>query len=231
MWLDEKMFLRYLEDGVPTLRVYRWDRPSFTYGVSQEPEDGLDMECCSSDGVEAAKRMTGGGILFHDDEITYSFVCSREDIREPKEYFVSYKEICAFLIRFYGSLGLKPSFALDEPAFKDRSMPHRICGASYEKYDIVVNGRKIGGNAQKRNRRAVFQHGSIPCAIDWDLARRYIKPFPENMPLGITTLSDELPELPGKDILENRLIEAFGIEFGVCFAEDNRSSYETFVAE
>lgn len=231
MRLDEKIFFHYLDERLPVLRIYSWDRPSFTYGISQNPEDGLDMGHCLSHGIEVARRMTGGGILFHNNEITYSFACSKEDVGEGQKYLVSYKEICAFLIRFYGSLGLKASFAQDSPGFNEKSAPHRICGASYEKYDIMINGRKIGGNAQKRNRHAVFQHGSIPYRIDWELARRYVKPFPEDMPSGVTTLSDELRVLPGNDTMEKKLIEAFGSEFGVCFKEDNESLYETVMVK
>lgn len=37
-----------------------------------------------------------------------------------------------------------------------------FCQVGFEAYDIIVNGRKIGGNAQKRAKNVIFQHGSIP---------------------------------------------------------------------
>jgi lipoate-protein ligase A len=178
MALDEEIFNRYMEDGIPAFRIYGWESPSFTYGVSQSPENDIDIKRCALEGINLAKRITGGGVLFHYNEITYSLVCAKEDIKEPGGVFVSYRNICAFLISFYRSLGLDASFALEAEDFKNWCAPHELCSASREKYDIVINGKKIGGNAQKRKRLAVFQHGSIPLSMDWAFMRRYVLSLP-----------------------------------------------------
>jgi lipoyl(octanoyl) transferase len=227
MALDEKIFKRYLGDGIGVLRLYRWQSPAFTYGFSQQPESQIDRLACAMSGVEIAKRMTGGGILFHDDEITYSFVCSKSDLGEPPEVFVDYRNICRFLIRFYESLGLKANFALESEGFKDRFFPHELCSAAHEKYDIVIAGKKIGGNAQKRNRQTIFQHGSIPCRINWDFVRKHLKSSPEDLSVGVTSLAQELKAVPGKDILEQKLIRAFSAVFDVKFTEEDSLQYET----
>jgi len=219
MALDAKIFSGYLEDGMPVLRLYRWQAPAFTYGFSQVPESQIDLPACAVDGVEAAKRITGGGILFHDDEITYSFVCSKSDVGEAPGVLVDYRNICGFLLRFYESLGLTAAFALSQAGFKDRCAPHELCSAAHEKYDIVIGGKKIGGNAQKRNRQAIFQHGSIPCGINWNFARKYLKFLPNDLSAYATTLSDELKVVPEKDILEEKLIEAFARTFNVNFSK------------
>jgi len=220
MALDEKIFRAFLEDGIPAFRVYGWASPSFTYGVSQKPEDEIDMKRCAATGLGIAKRMTGGGVLFHNNEITYSLVCAKEDIGEPDSVFVSYRKICSFLISFYRSLGLDASFALEKEDFKTRCAPHSLCSASREKYDIVINGKKIGGNAQKRKKRAVFQHGSIPISVDWPFMRRYTRSLPEDISSGVTTLSEELKLVPDKRILEDILIAAVAKEFDAQFIEE-----------
>ena len=217
MALDEKIFDRYVEDGIPVFRVYGWKSASFTYGVSQKPENEIDVKRCALDGVGIAKRMTGGGVLLHHNEITYSLVCAKEDIGEPDGVFVSYRRISAFLISFYRSLGLDASFALERKDFKTLCAPHELCSASREKYDIVINGRKIGGNAQKRKRRAVFQHGSIPLNVDWAFMRRYVRSLPEDISSGVTTLTEELKCVPDKRILEDMLIDAAAKEFNARF--------------
>lgn len=229
MALDKKLFERYLRDGEPVFRVYGWSAPSFTYGVSQNPSESLDMERCVHDGIGVAGRMTGGGVLFHHDELTYSFVCGKRDINEAEGVLVSYRGICGFLIRFYASLGLAASFAVDSPQFAGRSAPHPLCSVSHEKFDIVIGGRKIGGNAQKRGRRAVFQHGSVPGMIDWELMRRYCRGVPEDIRAGVTCLAEQLSAVPSRDILAQKLIEAFAREFGVVFREEERA-YEAGVA-
>jgi len=227
MALDAAILSRYLEEDIPTLRLYRWSDPSFTYGISQDPADEIDIKRCAENGIGVAGRMTGGGVLFHNDDVTYSFVCGKEDVGEPKSSLVSYREICAFLIRFYGSLGLKASFAIEEPDFNDNSGSHELCAGSHEKYDIVIGKKKIGGNAQKRKRKAVFQHGSIPCGIDWDLQARYLKSPVGGLRAGVTSLSEELARVPDKEILENKLIEAFGDTFKVEFIKESDSFNET----
>jgi lipoyl(octanoyl) transferase len=226
MVLDEKIFKRYLEDGVGCLRLYQWKNPAFTCGFSQEPEKLLDLKLCAQEGVGVAKRITGGGLLFHDDEITYSFVCSKTDIAEPAAVFVDYRNICTFLLRFYGALGLPASFALETVGFSIKSAPHELCSAAYEKYDIVIAGKKIGGNAQKRNRQAIFQHGAIPLRINWDLACRCVKSWPDNLTDGVTTLSSQLSVLPEKNLLEEKLIEAFSSVFNVDFVPQGQWEYE-----
>jgi len=213
MAFDGELLRRYLGDGVPVFRVYRWKAPSFTYGVSQKPEGELDCGRCAVDGVELSQRMTGGGVLFHHDEITYSFVCGKEDVGEPEGALVSYREICSFLVRFYGALGLRADFALEAPGFDELRAPHELCSASREKYDLVVNGRKIGGNAQKRLRGVIFQHGSVPVSVDWQFVRRYAPSLPLDIAAQVTTLSEELKTVPAKDELEDTLIGAFAEEF------------------
>ena len=230
MALDKNMLSRYLEDGIPAFRVYRWASPSFTYGFSQDPQKAVDMFRCASDNIEVARRITGGGILFHDDEITYSLVCGKEDIGEPRGVFVSYRETCSFLISFYRSLGLHASFAFESPDFKKRSPAHEFCSASHEKFDIVVNGRKIGGNAQKRTRRAIFQHGSVPRSINWPFISRYVISLPQDVSAGVTALSAELNTVPDKGILEEKLIESFARVFGVRLVEQKQSAYEARMA-
>jgi len=230
MALDEKIFDRYMEDGVPVFRVYGWESASFTYGVSQKPENEIDMKRCALDNVQIAKRMTGGGVLFHHNEITYSLVCAKEDIGEPDGVFVSYRRISAFLISFYRSLGLDASFALEAGDFKVLCAPHELCSASREKYDIVINGKKIGGNAQKRRRRAVFQHGSIPLSVDWGLMFRYARSLPEDISSRVTTLTEELGRVPDRRVLEDMLIDAAAEEFGARFTEEE-CLYEAAMAQ
>lgn len=226
MALDENIFNQYLEDGIGVFRVYRWKEPSFTYGFSQEPQSQIDLAKCKLDGVGVAKRITGGGVLFHHDEITYSFVCHKSEVDQLPGELLGYRNVCKFLMRFYESLGLNPKFALDAKNFSLRSVSSQLCSAANEKYDIVLGDKKIGGNAQKRRKEIIFQHGAIPYSIDWNFVRRYVSSLPENISQQVTTLSDELSLVPDKNILEEKLIESFADTFGIKFL-----NYETCLAE
>ena len=220
MAMDEKIFFRFMKDHIPVFRIYGWQTPSFTYGVSQRPARELNMVHCIKDGVKIVKRMTGGGVLFHNQEITYSLSCSKDDVGEEKNVFISYRKICAFLIYFYESLGLKPSFACEADDFESKSLGHPLCTASQEKYDILINNKKIGGNAQKRNRHDLFQHGSIPLSHDWELMRRYLRILPEGVLAGNTSLSEELKDMSSRKVLEQKLIDAVVNVFNINFIEE-----------
>ncbi len=153
MQKDRELFENFKGNAPPVFRLYRWEE-SFTYGVSQKMEE-LEF----SYGKSSAKRITGGGILLHGHDISYSIICSNDFIvgKSVKE---GYEYLCGFLMDFYRSLGLKPSFAKD---LKDITLSKSgFCQVGFEPYDIIIKGKKIGGNAQKRARDKLLQHGSIP---------------------------------------------------------------------
>lgn len=226
MALDETIFSSLSTGGLPTFRVYRWTKPSFSVGISSDPESILDLKQCSDDGVAVVRRITGGGVLFHDDEITYSFACTKEEVGEPKEVLVSYRHICGFLKLFYELLGLKASFACQENDFDRRSLAHYMCSASHEKHDLVIGAKKIGGNAQKRSRNLIFQHGSIPLSIDWNKMNSYFIEGVPGLSANVTSLDSELSSIPGKDSLEATLIRAFSDSFDIHFAEEGLNAKE-----
>jgi lipoate-protein ligase A len=219
MALDKSIFDQYLVDGVPVLRLYFWQAPSLTYGISQNPESEINLSACLANGVQRAKRITGGGVLFHDREITYSLTCSKVDIGEDKDLFVSYKRSCAFLLNFYESLGLNANFAVESEDFARKSAPHQLCSASREKYDILLNGMKIGGNAQKRTRQVIFQHGSIPLDIDWDFLRLLLPGLPANISLLVTDLNSQLSVKLDQEVLVEKLIFSFAQTYQVNLKE------------
>lgn len=166
MALDEALFISSIASPSPaiTARLYEWRPAAFSFGVSQKISDIFDVGQCRKKGIGCVRRMTGGGIIFHDDEITYSIIVPEAVPVQRRPVPESFRALCAFLIVFYRKLGLKAHFAVDEP-YKGAFGAHTaFCLAGREKYDILIDGKKIGGNAQKRVRGHIFQHGSIPTA-------------------------------------------------------------------
>ncbi len=156
MCIDKTLVNCFKENDLPILRLYTWEK-SFTVGLSQSCEDYKEFKNMYKN--NCAKRITGGGVLFHGHDLSYSLVlpCSNFKGLNVKQ---SYEEICQFLLTFYKNLGLEASFAKDLPNVK--LSKHEFCQIGYEAYDILINGTKIGGNAQKRTKNIIFQHGSIP---------------------------------------------------------------------
>ena len=154
--IDKGLFKAFENGSLPILRLYSWQK-SVTFGAGQNPSDYENL--LKEYKNNFSKRITGGGVLFHGHDISYSLVLPSTfiDNRSVKE---TYELICSFILEFYSNLGLKASFAKDIKSIVLSKSP--FCQVGFEAYDIIVNGRKIGGNAQKRAKNVIFQHGSIP---------------------------------------------------------------------
>jgi len=71
--------------------------------------------------------------------------------------------LTGFLLAFYRRLGLDAAYATDvAPEGTRLGERTAFCFAGRESFDILAGGRKIGGNAQRRIKGVIFQHGSIP---------------------------------------------------------------------
>jgi lipoate-protein ligase A len=164
MAVDEAL----LEDAaVPILRFYRWRQPSLSFGYF-----GLYAEVASkSDEREIVRRWTGGGIVPHGDDLTYSII-----IPASQPFFArSSPEIYAALhdaIR--GALdanGVHASLAnTAAPKMSEN------CFANAVRADVMSNGQKIAGAAHRRSRAGLLHQGSIqqprlPERFRSDLAR------------------------------------------------------------
>ena len=217
MEFDASLFSRHRPgETAPVFRLYSWSPPAVSLGRFQRRDEVVDAGGCAAAGVEVVRRITGGGAILHGEELTYSLVCGDGDLgaRGVKE---SYRRICGFLLRAYRELGLDPVYAVDAgPAVPAVGKATPICFAGNEPFDIRVGGRKIGGNAQRRRRGVVFQHGSIPLRFDPELFSRCFRaPLPAANAAGLREL---LPGLKPED-LKTAVVRAFAGHFGVDLVE------------
>ncbi|MDA3792231.1 MAG: lipoate--protein ligase family protein [Elusimicrobia bacterium] len=198
----------------PVFRIYSWSPPAVSLGKFQKAEDVFDSVNFKKTGIPVVRRLTGGGAIYHGNEITYSMVFPREMI---KEYSVkeSYRIICGFLIGFYRKLGYKAEYAAVEKNNNSRGESSGLCFKGQEKYDILIDGKKIGGNAQKRTRKKVFQHGSIPLDIDYKQSAFIFKDK--------TNLETRTFYLKNHDFQQTSeiLVESFKEYFNCSFAKFN----------
>jgi len=220
MAVDEAMLLGYSSSKIPTLRVYGWDKPFISLGYNQNFREVLN----SQNEIPFVRRITGGSAILHHKELTYSLVCSLEDLNLPKAVKASYRIICSFLKHFYSQLGLKASFANDldlkSPEIKKNLGKYKnFCFSSWQHFDILVEGKKIGGNAQRRKKNIIFQHGSIPQEIDPSYIRRTIKDS-GNLKERTISLEEALGESLNFDSLRSLLYSSFKLTFGVEFSQE-----------
>ena len=143
MGIDEAL-MRTAVAGEPVLRLYGWTPAAVSIGYFQGLEEEVDLDACKKHGVDVVRRVTGGGAVFHDQELTYSFVTRdfTENILE------SYKDICAGILLGLKKIGIEGQFA--------------------PLNDLIVNGKKFSGNAQTRRGGVLLQHGTILLQVDVD---------------------------------------------------------------
>ncbi|MFH1772450.1 MAG: lipoate--protein ligase family protein [Candidatus Omnitrophota bacterium] len=220
MACDEALLEGYSHAGVPTLRVYGWNVPCISLGYNQRAKQVLSAQSI----LPVVRRMTGGASILHQDEITYSIILSVKDLCLSKNVKESYVALSSFLIDFYDTLGLKAVFADNIPCRKTESYGS-YCYSNCHPYDLVVNGKKIGGNAQRRKKEIIFQHGSIPLSLNRQFIKKEINPCPN---LDEATC---LRELMNKEFdfnfLKHVLAGSFCRRFSVSYKNTGLSYYES----
>lgn len=178
-------------DSLPVLRLYGWNPPAFSVGRFQDAAAILDLEKCREAGIPVVRRITGGGAIYHAEELTYAIVCAPRHVPPAASVKDSFRVLTAFLLRFYAQLGLTARYAVDHyPPGTRLGERTPLCFAGRETYDILVEGRKIGGNAQRRLRNTIFQHGSIPLVSKAAQGASFLRQPPAGIDEGTGALAD-----------------------------------------
>jgi lipoate-protein ligase A len=217
--------------SLPVLRLYGWEPPAFSLGKFQVADEVLHLDRCREAGIPVVRRVTGGGVIYHAAELTYSIVCSQRHIPDATSVKGGFRALCGFLLLAYERLGLDASFAVDRNCGNGRLGERTpFCFAGKEEYDILVGGRKLGGNAQRRVRETVFQHGSIPLETRLAMALPFLRERPAGVEEGTASLAELGVTLP-VDRLKEVLTGAFRDSLGVAFRESGLTSAEAGLAE
>lgn len=231
MALDEALLCSFDPLSRPVLRLYGWHPASISLGRFQKADEDLDVDSCRADGVPVVRRITGGGAIYHSDELTYSIICSPGQIPDARSIKDSFRVLTGFLLQFYRNLGLDALYAVDGCASGEKLGERTpFCFAGRESFDILVNGRKIGGNAQRRLKQVVFQHGSIPILNRVANGVVYLQQLPPRLEERVTCLADE-GILPDIAFLKSVLKNAFCGNLDTTLIETDPTDREKRLAE
>lgn len=167
MAVDEYLFDLCHRQKASFLRIYSWLRPTFSFGVSQQIERAIDSDFIENHGCEYVRRITGGKTVLHDDEITYAVASSEDVFFQEHDLHHSYLLISRVLVDAFRSIGINASLSKGSSGEMARS--HHPCFSFPANNEVEVDGKKIVGSAQKRDRTALLQHGSIPVTMNCEL--------------------------------------------------------------
>jgi lipoate-protein ligase A len=128
----------------PTIRFYSYKPRAVSIGCFQSIRDEVNLDVCDESGIDCVRRWTGGGAVYHDQEITYGVIAPLNIF--PKNIIESYRLICGWLVRALENLGI---------------------GAEFRPInDILVGSKKISGSAQTRRGGVLLQHGTLLYDLD-----------------------------------------------------------------
>jgi lipoate-protein ligase A len=172
MALDFLLLQRFPEPAVARFRHYGWHRPAFTFGYSQKIAE-VRASLPPDERFDLCRRPTGGGLVDHRDDWTYSLVIPRGHPLEEQPAPHSYRAVHETLATALRALGVDA--VVESAPDEDAAGPAGVCFERAEKSDVVraADGAKLAGAAQKRNMHGLLFQGSIwrPAAgptVDWD---------------------------------------------------------------
>lgn len=154
MAMDEALAASLGEDeGI--LRIYRWARPTISFGRNQPARNIYDPFAIASLGAEAVRRPTGGREILHDREVTYSVLLPVRALGGMRE---AYRILNGALVAALRSLGVQAELA---EVAESPSLASGPCFQAPSPGEVIVSGRKVAGSAQVRRGKVLLQHGSI----------------------------------------------------------------------
>jgi lipoate-protein ligase A len=172
MALDEALLEAMSRLQTPVLRFYGWTEPAATFGYFQKYSS-----------VERAtllrplvRRPTGGGIVPHDADWTYSFAVPPGHGWHSLAAIESYRRIHEWIQRAFVKLKVKTELAPSQKSAADNPDIPDECFTGHEKFDLLWHGKKIAGAAQRRNKLGLLIQGSVqppPVSLsrsDWEEA-------------------------------------------------------------
>ena len=174
MALDETLLEFVTELNRPILRFYGWSQPAATFGYFQKI---AEIECLTYL-RPLLRRPTGGGLVPHNADWTYSVVLPPASDWYQSSATESYERVHRWIQKSFSELG----FITELASCCRKEIPGQ-CFAGYEKSDVLYLGRKMAGAAQRRNKMGLLIQGSVqpqPAGVnraDWQDAMSSQEPF------------------------------------------------------
>ncbi|MBU8907708.1 lipoate--protein ligase family protein [Desertibacillus haloalkaliphilus] len=172
MALDEALLDWHSKGKVPpVIRFYGWDPATLSVGYFQKVEKEINMEAVKKHHLGFVRRPTGGRGVLHDQELTYSVIVSEDHPEMPASVTEAYRVISQGILEGFREVGLDAYFAIPESKEDREALKNprsAVCFDAPSWYELVVEGRKVAGSAQTRQKGVILQHGSIILEIDED---------------------------------------------------------------
>ncbi len=152
---DETLLQRAIDAGETSLRFYRWSEPTLSLVYLQEKRETELPKRFEK--LPRVRRLSGGGAILHDQEITYSFAlpAAHPLSSTPRElYCLAHRAIIEALSQQGVSARMRGE---EQKEINSRF----LCFLRGDCHDLIIGEHKILGSAQRRRKGAILQHGSL----------------------------------------------------------------------
>ena len=161
MRFDEKLLETLEPHGSPILHLYGWSRPSATYGYFIRPENHLDLKKAEDHQMDLARRPTGGGIVFHIWDLAFSFLMPAAHPRFSLGTLDNYRFVNGAVLQTVQEYCHCSPELIPQDAPSASSDGRHFCMAGPTRYDVVCQGMKIAGAAQRKTRQGYLHQGTL----------------------------------------------------------------------
>lgn len=170
MALDEALLeLHSVGEIPPVIRFYEWNPATLSIGYFQSAEKDVNLQAIKEQNLGFVRRPTGGRAVLHESELTYSVIVSEQYPNMPVTVTEAYRVLSEGLLIGFQNLGLNAYFSIPDTEEKlaDLKKPKSaVCFDAPSWYELVVEGKKVAGSAQTRQKGVILQHGAILLDLD-----------------------------------------------------------------
>jgi len=221
MALDEALLDWHSKGEIGTvLRFYEWDPATLSIGYFQKVARDIRMDQVKKEGLGFVRRQTGGRGVLHDDELTYSVIVSEDYPSMPDTVTEAYRVISRGLLEGFRLLNFQAEFSVPQSEEEQAALKRPKSGVCFDApswYELVVEGKKIAGSAQTRQKGVILQHGAILRHLNIDRLISLFR-FPSDeakkkMYESLPKRAVAIDQLTDRDISIEELVEAFSKGF------------------
>jgi len=203
MAYDEALLQTATQREYPVLRFYAWDCKAVSIGYVQAYDS-------TPEGFAVVRRPTGGGIVYHDYDFTYTVVIPANHWIAKLDRTESYNKINSSVLVALDSCSMSAAISSDDKISHTVDRSSMICFTNPTKYDILLNNNKISGSAQRRTKTGILHQGSIHFGEPLPmpklmLAKALYDGFIKNLNLKLITWTPEKETIQlGQKLVEER---------------------------
>jgi len=154
MAIDEAIIRLVSKENIPVLRFFDWSNPCISIGFSQRVKNVLDVQLCENEGILFVRRPTGGGIVFHGFDLTYSVVLPAGFV---KDIYEGYNLVQSNILNGIEKAGILAKIyeKIERPDLSSH------CFITPNFGDIIIGGNKLCGLAARRMKQHILYQGYI----------------------------------------------------------------------